>query len=596
MLVTLFCAVAPLFSQSLVIAHVSDNGIATPHGVGGVDYGFKISDYENGMKKVTAMVESWNPAVIFTGGDLSNPRGNRSQVYRGLLFRAANEITAPKSPVASTVRQIVIPNGTPQAVAVSAQTPPGTYVIGYGTANAEVITVTARTTSQPYTITAIFLRPHAIGEAIQTNLQTVTVQAGAAGCDGFRCQNDLYLYAVEDKFSMGDATWALRRVAVQGGLATIEVINPNRGYKVNDQVVIANSGAPDLDGAYSVLAAPDTRTQFALNSITVKAPAAVPDGVYTAAAMTATFKRIVGPGTYLGIQEDAFDAFEAVKVASVQSSSQFTATFAKSHPSGSLVRGSAHTPYLNWIRAGRFHPTLGNHDSGGGATDWCATYPRCTGTIEASLEYWGSPAGGNWTSFAQGKPWHSKSYGGLVTVYSLFTVTEVPAGSQQAVEMTDAIDACATPWCIVAYHYGRWLDSRFSRTSPNSPATDYWIINNPKIDAAFVGHNHWYEHTRFLMGKTNDPSRKTDVFSAATGGDALNGPDLDGSCAASGQCELVWANGKSVNPNSTYGAAKVTITPVSMLVEFYEVSNWATPIYSYQLTKEPSARPRRRPR
>ena len=186
-----------------------------------------------------------------------------------------------------------------------------------------MIQVTARTTSAPYTITAVFLRNHAIGEEVARNSQTVTIETTSddADCGGVRCLKDLMLLGSTRTFTAGAN---LTSIVVSGGLATATFTNgTEKGWKALDEVVI--TGEPALNGTYPVVSGP-TATTITFGS-------SAPDGTYTTPGMTMTTRRIVFSGNYIGLDEESFDRFEWLAITPASKIS-FTATFAKSHAAG----------------------------------------------------------------------------------------------------------------------------------------------------------------------------------------------------------------------------------------------------------------------
>ena len=191
---------------------------------------------------------------------------------------------------------------------------------------------------------------------------TIETTSDDADCGGVRCLKDLMLLGSTRTFTAGAN---LTSIVVSGGLATATFTNgTEKGWKALDEVVI--TGEPALNGTYPVVSGP-TATTITFGS-------SAPDGTYTTPGMTMTTRRIVFSGNYIGLDEESFDRFEWLAITPTSKTS-FTATFAKSHAAGAILRGSDHITILNYIR-GRgqgtmFQPTSGNHDYGGGDEDWC---------------------------------------------------------------------------------------------------------------------------------------------------------------------------------------------------------------------------------
>ena len=76
------------------------------------------------------MVNSWNPDLLVSTGDMSNIRGNRAETYKGLLVRTATPVTAPVM-TTSTLQQAITARASAQTVQVSAVTAVGTYALNF---------------------------------------------------------------------------------------------------------------------------------------------------------------------------------------------------------------------------------------------------------------------------------------------------------------------------------------------------------------------------------------------------------------------------------------------------------------------------------
>ncbi len=610
---SLYAGIA-LFAQQpdrLVVGWISDMGRSAPHGIGGRSFGPTTTQYERGtngaggQRVVSAMIKSWTPDFWISTGDMSNQRGNRAQTYKGLLFRSANEIVAPTSPSLGTLMQAVAPKSGTQVVQVSKRGSVGTFVFGFGTSNAEVVKVTARSASAPFTISAEFLKSHLVGEDYQSNVQTVHVDPLASDCPPSSCMNHLYLFGVSDVFKTNGSP-KLNSITVSSGFADISIQNPERNYKatvgaqLGDEVIISGSGQPLLDGRYVVATLVTSNGQAAGTNV-LRVATSAPDGTYAHADLQASFKRVAWVDTYLGVAEESPQTFEEIRMEGVSSTHIFTATFAKTHPVGTLFRGSDHVPYLDVIRAGKLIPVMGNHDNGGGEYDWCdgindPVFPGANGCVEgndfdAFNEYWRSPAGGGWP-FEAGRPWFEKQYGNLVTFFSLDNSRGSGVfglGTNQYNEMRPKMEACATAWCLPIVHFNTFAPECASRhntncSSPNySQASYHWYAQIPKVAAIFSGHGHSLSHS-----VTSAKAGRAGVhqFMNGTGGDAINASSqiLSDACVLVGDCQtLFWRYGGSI-PRNQHGAGRLTITAQELKVEYFEVTNWLTPVYSYTLT------------
>jgi hypothetical protein len=523
---------------------------------------------------------------------------------------------------------------------VSKQGQTGRFVLGYGTANAEVIQITARSTNPDpakgcYTVTIKqALKPHAAGEAFQTNQQTITVDTTATDCPPNTCMTELMQFGVRDEFRIGGLSTScpggshpcpdpplIDIVVNADGTADITIFNPEDPYKattasqIGDRITIAGSGvtngAATLDGIYTVSSVIlSNGSSKANHTVRIPVDASLPSGAYTTTGMTATFERSIPFVTYFGIQEDNFDQFEEARFDTITGRTTFTATFAKTHPAGSLIRGSGHVPYLNWIRSGNFVPNMGNHDNNGGEFDWCdgvhdptpATGDgKCAEGMdhEAFIEYWGSPAGGGWP-VELNKPWFEKCYGTLICWYSLWNQSTLifGVGTPQYNEMNAAITACPAKWCVVNMHFGTFSDQCVNRQNTNcflndeetivnpsySNAGSWWPHLNPKLDTWFNGHGHHYQHVKTVEAVVG---RAMHGFQAGAGGDSINGDGINHkpACTAIGDCEVLFVRHRYTTPRHDHGAAKLRVTDTELHVAFYEVNDWDTPIYEYTLMK-----------
>lgn len=574
-------SVVCLAENSHTIGWISDHGIAAPHGIGGRGFGFRLSTYERGERLVSAMVESWTPDFWISTGDMSNQRGNRAQTYKGVLVRSANPVIRPVV-TTSLLQEHVTGKSEPQTIRVSALTETGYYALNFDAANAEVIRVTSRTSMPPYTITAVFLKNHAVREPVQPNAQTVQVNTTATDCEGTKCLPDLYLFGVNDVFSVGRG---LTDITVTSGTATVSIINREKPYKVGDLVTIAGSGVSNLDGSYTITDVPLADRETGANQLTFATKAN--RGAYKSERMTVSFKRVMYENTYLGIQEDEFKQFESFRVTEVPNATSFVATFAKSHPAGAIIRGSAHVPYLNWIRAGKFVPTMGNHDYNGGEFDWCDNEPECAAgrNMDAYFEYWPTRAGGSW-KMQPGKPWHVAKYP-LITIFSLDNSRGhaiVGEGTEQHAEMKAAMDACDTQWCVPIMHFGTWgafLNNRHN--TDGAPQPQYqWYGTHPKVDAVLCGHGHHMEHTTI---RTNGrPALMNGVGGDSIGVSRPDDKEPD-ACALVGDCITKWIRASWTTPRSNYGAVKIHVTETRLRFEFYEITDWKIPVYTFELSK-----------
>lgn len=650
----LLSAVLLTAQNSLTVAWISDMGIAAPHGIGGMSWGFRTTTYETGERGsgvtgvvqprnggervVAAMMNSWNPDYWIATGDMSNQRGNRGQTYKGLLFRTATPITAPSTAPWGTLQESITGKGGPngQVVRVSVRGSTGRFVIGYGTPNAEVIQITSRSAcavgANDCTITAKFLKNHGIGEPIQANSQTVTVDVGASVCPPNSCLNDLHLFGVNDKYTIGGQTSgcgsgelcspALNSIEVTvPGTARISVFNPEQSYKATstgrfgDTVKVTGSQVDGLDGTYTITAVPvenksGTGASIAgTNIVEVSVNPAIPVGIYTASGMAAEFKRMMFPNTYAAFQEDSFDYFEEARMDAINSTISFTGTFAKAHPAGILVRASDHVPYMNWIAAGKFIPVLGNHDNNGGEYDWCDDKNEGRGVYgtgctegkeyDASVEYWSSPAAGSWP-FQPGKPWFEKCYGTLVCFYSMDNsrgAENFGVGTIQYNEMNPKLTNCPAKWCVPAVHFGTFsalCDNRHNPPGCKAGQPDpayWWYVNNPKTDFIINGHGHNQQH---MITNAGVVGRSIHIFQSGTGGDSIDGTNVQNgqpaadtfdACAVVGDCTTVVNRGSYTNPRSDHGGVKMIFTDTSATIEYYEVSNWVTPWHTQVISK-----------
>ncbi len=295
-------------------------------------------------------------------------------------------------------------------------------------------------------------------------------------------------------------------------------------------------------------------------------------------------QKLMFVNTLLGIDEDAWDRFETVKVTAVPDATHFTATFARSHPASSIIRGSAHTPYLRWIKAGRFLPTPGNHDYGGGEWDWCVNGTQgceaATGNSDrfAFNEYWQSTAAGQWP--LNGNAWFAKEYGSLITFFSLDSTGRIRRGDVQETEMTPRMNSCATRWCVTLMHHPMYGDFDGRRIGgPGPQRSNYLWMANDKIDVVLSGHAHLYH--RYTA--RNDAGRMIPYVTAGISGDALEST-RDTSCERYGDCIVDfpswWAS---------YGAGKITVSSTELKVEVFSLNNPAEPIDTLTLNKPPQS-------
>jgi hypothetical protein len=289
-------------------------------------------------------------------------------------------------------------------------------------------------------------------------------------------------------------------------------------------------------------------------------------------------QKLMLPNTILGIQEDAWNSFEIIKVTGVPDARNFTATFARSHPAGSIIRGSDHTPYLRWIKAGKFVPNAGNHDYGGGEMDWCVNGTAGCMSLDvernAFNEYWESSAAGRWP--LGGKSWFAKSYGNLVSLFSLDSTNTHRRGDVQELEMTPKMNACNTPWCITLMHHPMFGDFDARRVGGTGPDRSryLWMANN-KIDLVLSGHAHLYH--RYTA--RNDAGRQIPYVTAGISGDSLE-KTTDNACQRYSDCTVAvpaWSG--------NYGAGRMTVTNSELKLEVFSLENPAVPIDALTLRK-----------
>jgi hypothetical protein len=575
-LIPLLAAAVTLSAQTLTVGWISDHGICSLHGTGfnASTLGQRLTQCQI-QQRVQAMVNSWNPDFLVSTGDMSNIRGNRAETYKGLLVRTATPVSAPTL-TTSTLQQTVTGKASSQTIRVSGITPVGTYALNFDGSNAEVIQVTARTTTAPYTITAVFLRDHSIDEPVARNSQTITIDTTSTlDCGGIDCLTDLMLLGSARTFTAGTD---LTSIVVSEGTATATVANnTEKGWKALDEVVI--DGEPALNGRYAVTSGPSPTT------ITFATTA--PDGSYTTSGMTMTTRRIVFSGNYIGFDEERFDQFESVAITPASSTS-FTGTFAKSHPAGAILRGSDHITILNYIR-GRgegtmFHPTSGNHDYGGGNQDWCT---GCAGNaFNAFTEYWESPAGGS--NAFNGTLYHHRSYGSLVTFFSTATSgTFSPArGQQQQLHFTPLFAESTTKWNVSLLHYPLFTDAVGWRLGGDTAArSNYLWMAHPNVDIVLSGHMHLPDHVTAV----NDGDGTINYATMSSSADNLTTSITGGSCASKGDCTPVWGSTSAGgNFTNTYMAGKLTITDTEFKIEYFSYLDWKKPVHTITLTKPPA--------
>jgi hypothetical protein len=193
---------------------------------------------------------------------------------------------------------------------------------------------------------------------------------------------------------------------------------------------------------------------------------------------------LLKPDTYLGVDEGT-DRWEVVKVVSVQSATQFTATFRLSHAAGALLRGNASTLFLNDIARRRFWPVMGDHDHGGGNQDFClnggTTLPCADTGYAASQEAWNY-------AFQNGKTYYTRDYGPLLTVFHIDSTGQVDGNtsdSAQARKFKTDMENCSAAWCVaIAHHspYTTWSDTN------GVPLRDW--ISWGKVSLVLTGHAH----------------------------------------------------------------------------------------------------------
>ncbi|HEY1954636.1 MAG TPA: metallophosphoesterase [Polyangiaceae bacterium] len=191
-------------------------------------------------------------------------------------------------------------------------------------------------------------------------------------------------------------------------------------------------------------------------------------------------------------------------------------------------------PYDPDIDAGKFFPTMGNHDWLSAAGD------------APSLAY-----------FHLASPRYVKAFGSLVTFYILDTDDHDDAGddagSAQAVWFRAALAASTTKWNVVVNHEAPYSSCGEYSYDGDGGREDFRWIGAAGADLVLSGHSHVYE--RLQRGNFDDGGPQPYVVMGASGA------PLQGNCGVKlpGQQKAIYG---------TFGALRLAITSSSLVVHF----------------------------
>ena len=206
-----------------------------------------------------------------------------------------------------------------------------------------------------------------------------------------------------------------------------------------------------------------------------------------------------------------------------------------SYGSGSVAQVPGdQAPYEEDVDAGRFFPTMGNHD-------WLSA----TGDAP-SLAF-----------FHETSPFYTKSFGSLVTFYVLDTNDQDDAGdtatSAQATWFRAQLAASTTKWNVVVNHEAPYSSCGEYSYDGDGGRGDFRWIGASSADLVLSGHSHVYE--RLARASYDDGGLLSYVVMGTSGA------PLQGNCgvALPGQQKAIYG---------AFGALRLTIDEKSLVVEY----------------------------
>lgn len=278
----------------------------------------------------------------------------------------------------------------------------------------------------------------------------------------------------------------------------------------------------------------------------------------------------------LAVDEDNPASFEIVPVTAVADTTHVTCRFAKSHTAPFKMRNSATLMFADYMAAGKFIMSLGNHDHGAGTTspslDWCTAAANAVVQCPQDNSYQEYAEMFPSTSIGFGaNPYFIRSLGGLVTLLAADwgATGSGGVGTPEELYFHSTLSNCPTQWCVGMTH-----NPTVTSYTPGHNTTVHQWLAGDAVDIVWAGHHHWYERATAL----NFSGSKT--INYVTNGTATEAFE---NCVGIGGCSMTAGGTQQAFFSDVMGAAKVVITTTTFVEQEYDYTG--TLRDSFTLTK-----------